>query len=144
MKCVRLVALTVVAMGLFMTGCKSDGWQGKDVYNKVLKMYEKSEIKTEMEYKEFSDSKDSADVEFWFGKLYTKDQQQFRMVIVKKQGDSREAKDKFEGDLKDAESYLKARGHEVFRKDNIVIRVPVTTNPKLEKAVYDLFMSYVK
>lgn len=141
----KLVVLALAFASLCISGCsKQEGWQAKDVYDKVLQMYEKSEIKATMDYKSFYEDKKSATTEFWFGKLYSKDEQHYYMVIEKNQGDGREAKEKTEESLKSWESFLKKNGHEVFRKGNIVIRVPKTTNPKLDKNVYDLFMSYVK
>ncbi len=150
MKITKLIFFTALAVVLLMTGCKREGWQAKDAYKKVLKMYEKEEIKEKMGSKDYYDSYKTIFGEtidthyctkFSFG---TTDVQKYKVYVYKKKGNSRTAKEEVEKELNKIKNREVSGRTDVFIKDNVLVVVPKKDNPKLEQKVYDLFMSYVQ
>lgn len=149
MKITRLIFFTAVAVVFFMTGCKSEGWQAKEAYSKVLKMYDKEDIKEKMSSKDYYDSYKTIFGEtidshyctkFRFGST---DVQKYMIYVYKKKDDSRGTKEEIEKELNRIKNREASSRTDIIIKDNILVVVPKKDNPKLEQKVYDLFMSYV-
>ena len=150
MKITRLIFFTTVAVVFLMTGCKSEGWQAKEAYDKVLKMYDKEQIKEKMTSKDYYDSYktlfgETIDTHFCtkfsFGST---DAQKYKIYVFKKKDDSRGTREDIEKELNRIKNRETSGKTDIFIKDNILVVVPKNDNPKLEQKVYDLFMSYVK
>lgn len=152
-KSAKLIFFTAIAVLLVMTGCKSEGWQSKDAYDKVLKMYDKQEIKEQLNYKNYSDVYQNlfgetidkrTHAEFRFGQKSSKEEQKFEIFVFKKKDNSRVTKEQIEKDLEKTQKNEKSDKNDIFVKDNILVIVPKKDIPNLEQKVYDLFMSYVQ
>lgn len=150
MKISRLIFFIAVAFVLFMTGCKSEGWQAREAYDKVLKMYDKEEIKEKMTSKDYYDSYktifgETIDTHFCtkfrFGST---DAQKYMIYVYKKKDDSRNTREEIEKEINRRKKNETSSKSDIIIKDNILVVVPKKDHPKLEQKVYDLFMSYVQ